>query len=196
MNAKEALLKFEEDHPHICVTDMVEIKKGWVFYGKHKELNLIPDGGFPGILKENGNYFGITVADYMGDTDLFDDYTVLDIESVRNGEFDFKQWFKDHNIEFVPREETVLDKIFHEKGLIEITTNDDEVIYGTPYAMVEEEDDEDDPDSPEHLELVFQIYNENYRVWIKEEDVKSYKKVDKDYVETQIKNYVPRDSNK
>lgn len=87
MNAKEALLKFEKDHPHIRVTSMGEIKKGWVFNGVHKTLNLIPDGGFPGILKENGNYFGITVDDYMGETDLFDDAKKLDIEAVRNGEY-------------------------------------------------------------------------------------------------------------
>ena len=87
MNAKEALLKFEADHPHIRITNMGEIPKGWVFNGRYKETNNVPDGGFPGILKENGNYFGITVADYMDEADLFDDYIDLDIEAVRNGEY-------------------------------------------------------------------------------------------------------------
>lgn len=87
MNAKEALLKFEEDHPHMCVTGMAEIEKGWVFGVRYKNTGSVPDGGVPGILKENGEYFGITVADYMGDTDLFDDGKKLDIEAVRNGEY-------------------------------------------------------------------------------------------------------------
>lgn len=47
---------------------MTELKNGWSFTGKHKDLNRAPDFNFPGISKENGDYFSITVMDTIGIT--------------------------------------------------------------------------------------------------------------------------------
>lgn len=96
--------------------------------------------------------------------------------------FDIKNFLKENNLEYNP-EITILDKINYEKSLLEIVLSDNTIIFGYPDCVIQEEDNEDDDNSPEHDELVFRIYKEGYGVFLREEEVKSFRKVDKDYVE-------------
>lgn len=78
---------------------------------------------------------------------------------------------------------SVLIDMVIKKGLMEVILSDNTILFGYPDCLVPEEDDEEDEDSLEHDELVFRIYKEGYGVFLREEEVKSFRKVDKDYVE-------------
>lgn len=92
--------------------------------------------------------------------------------------FDINEYFKKNNLVYTPKI-TILHEMKAEKHLLEVILKDGSLVFGFPDCLVPEEDDNGDT----HDELVFVVYGEDYRIWLREEDVVEFRKVDEEYVE-------------